>query len=273
MPKIDKIMAHAGLEPFPVADLPKRQLIGNQFFVRLVGNRLVIDRNLYTQNVLEASFDRAKYSGSNRGEWGGYLRGSVYSQESANPGPFERLITRNRLRGDNGVLLSGKMHEVRSRSEIEVRGNIVHLQPWGDDLYIFEGCDHLGVSRGTVSVIRDATVPARPEVITLLHEAPVVVYFDSAEMRFFIAGSSSLMSLRDLSMIMKSSSGAKSISDWYQEAWGACWSHYLRPTSIVRFKDYILIGLPFGVAVHSARGPHHMFYGDCKTLRQLNPTG
>lgn len=114
-------------------------------------------------------------------------------------------------------------------------------------------------------MIKGAAKPSKPQVITLLPEAPIVVCLDSAESRFFIAGSSCLISLRDLSRLgLSSGSEPVSISDWYLEPLhgGAFWYPYLAPTSIVCFKDYLLIGLPFGVAVHSTRGTLHNFYGD-----------
>ncbi|NLF96083.1 MAG: hypothetical protein GX569_05035 [Candidatus Riflebacteria bacterium] len=274
MAKIDKIMAYAGLEPFPIAELPKRPLLGNQFFVRLDGNKLVIDRNLYEQNVRDISVGRARYSGTNRGEKGGYLSGRTSLPECLYMGSFERRI--NRRRGARRIFMTGDGNASDARSDLLVSGHIVHLQLWQDDLYIFEGLDHMGLCRGLVSVIKGAAEPSKPQVITLLPQAPRLVCLDSAESRFFIVSSSGLTSLRDLSRLgLSSGSGPASISDWYLEplSVGAFWYPYLAPTSIARFKDYVLIGLPFGVAVHSTRGPLHNFYGDAKTLRQLNPTG
>lgn len=101
--------------------------------------------------------DGLRYTGVNKGEWGGCLFVSDSVSDSTNL----------------------------------MDGNIRALVPVEEDLYIFEGLYHMGTNRGGVWIIRDCGTPSKPERITLLPGAPVAVTMPqlSSKPQFLIVGS------------------------------------------------------------------------------------
>ena len=117
-----------------------------------------------------------------------------------------------------------------------LRGNISALMSVGDDLYIFSGLCHMGLSGGAVHVIRDYRRPSPPTRITLLPDAPMVVSRDthwSDRTSFAIAGCNGLM------VFVPDTRLEIAI---YPVLWGY-------PIALVEYKDHYVIGISDGVAV------------------------
>lgn len=151
---------------------------------------------------------------------------------------------------ENGVIYSGtsngewggKLSVTQNKStKVLMEGNIVQLLPVLDGLYVFEGLAHLGSSKGSVYVIQDRRNPVAPERLTLLPDAPVVVSQDKTRIDYqpiLIAGNMGVMRILPRPF--------EALEILY---WDAFWSHKMQPTSIARYEDNYLVGLPHGVAV------------------------
>ena len=117
-------------------------------------------------------------------------------------------------------------------------GNIVDLLKIGDEIFVISGLAHLGMSSGAVHKISDPKEPTSAAYITRLPDAPILVYLDDDRkdyLRKVFVGNKSVMSLDP----------DNSVNVLY---WDAFWAFGLTPTSVVRYEDYYLIGLPHGIA-------------------------
>lgn len=221
---VDRVMADHGLHLLPLEELEGRHVSSDPTYVAVDDGALVIsNEGEYASRMTHKEGDLL-YKATNRGEWGGSLE-----------------VTR-------GGVAEELMH-----------GNITHLLPAGGSLYVIEGLDHLGMSRGSVSVIRNIKEPARPERVTLLPEAPQVVYPDLTQPghnRIIIASANGVVAL---------SQGQLDILHWQ-----AFWTRKMIPTSLTRLDDYYFIGLSHGVAVLPApRGSREIrFYADQTLTRK-----
>lgn len=117
-------------------------------------------------------------------------------------------------------------------------GNIVDLMPIGDKVLVISGLAHLGTRSGAVHEVADPEEPSSAAYITNLPDAPILVYLDDDRkdyLRKVLVGSKSVMSLdpdNRVNLIY----------------WDSFWAFGLEPTSVIRYKDLYLIGLPHGIA-------------------------
>ncbi len=218
-PSLSTIMEEYDLQPYPVKDIGQRQFFTNHKYVRMDSGKVVIESKGKSTNTTKLTIGDIHYIGTNNGEWGGKLE----------------------------VIQNGIPKEL-------MKGNIVHLLPIGKKLYIIEGVAHLGMSGGSISVIEDKESPTKPRLITLLPDAPRLIYLDTTRSDFqpmIIVGYRSLMELNPL--------GQLGILHW-----DGFWSYKLSPTSITRYKNSFLIGFPFGVAaIPAPRGSQEIvFYAE-----------
>lgn len=133
----------------------------------------------------------------------------------------------------------GKL-QLRSKGTVidVLEGNIVDLLPIGNEIFVVSGLTHLGMASGSVHLISEQSKPTETTFVTNLPDAPVRVYLDLARKDHpikVLVGSKSVMAL-DL---------YNSLDVLY---WDAFWAFGLEPTSIVRYRDHYLIGLPHGIA-------------------------
>ena len=170
-------------------------------------------------------------------------------------GGFDYVGTNN---GEWGGSLVAKI----GHTEHEVlQGNIVHLELIDNSLYVIEGLAHLGLSGGSIHVVEDVSDPKRTRLLTKLPDAPRLAFVDQSRSdfnRIIVVGYSSLMAI-----------------DPYENLkilyWDAFWSFRFDPTSIARYKDSYIIGLPFGVAVVPAPwGPSSRHCKDDSKYRPAN---
>ncbi len=225
----DKFMQNNGLSLFALEKLGDRQHFENHRFVRVENGELKIGPQGESTNRMSYKEDDILYSGTNNGEWGGKL-------EVSRGGITEELM----------------------------KGNIVHLLPIQEKLYVIEGLAHLSMSGGSISVLPNRKAPEKPSRITLLPDAPRLVYVDKTRPDYqpiIIVGPNSVMALSPFEHL--------EILHWK-----AFWSYKLAPTSIARYKDYYFIGLPHGVAVLPAPwGSQEIkFYADPEFNKALQRT-
>ena len=200
----DRMLIELGLREFPIEDIDDQQHFDSPYFVRIESGHLVIDTKGQVANQTKYKLDGVEYVGENNGEWGGKLE----------------------------VIVDGETTEL-------MQGNIVHLLPKDEKLYVIEGLAHLTMSSGSISVIPDAASPTKPELVTLLPDAPRLVYVDPTRPEYqpiLIVGYRSIMALSPFQKL--------EILHW-----DGFWSYRYSPTSIVRFKDSYILGLQHGVAV------------------------
>ncbi|MCX2793896.1 hypothetical protein OQJ62_03055 [Microbulbifer thermotolerans] len=220
-PDLDALMEEHNLKPYPIEKIGHRQFFTNHKYVRVESGKLIVESDGESTNNTKLSVGDVQYIGTNNGEWGGKLE----------------------------VIQDGVSKEL-------MKGNIVHLLPIGKKLYIIEGLAHLSMSGGSISVIEDMEKPEIPRRITLLPDAPRLVYLDTTRADFqpiIIVGYRSLMELNPFEQL-----------DILH--WDGFWSYKLSPTSITRYQNNFLIGLPFGVAaIPAPRGSQEIvFYAEPK---------
>lgn len=213
------IMESYNLEPYSTEKIGHKQFFTNHKYVRMESGKLLVEPSGKSTNKTKLTVGDVHYIGTNNGEWGGKLE----------------------------VIQNGVSREL-------MKGNIVHLLPLGKKLYIIEGVAHLSMSSGSISVIEDKENPTKPRLITLLPDAPRLVYLDATRLEFqpiIIVGYRSLMELNPFEQL-----------DILH--WDAFWSYKLSPTSITRYKNSFLIGLPFGVvSIPAPRGSQEVvFYAE-----------
>ncbi|WP_330147033.1 hypothetical protein [Shewanella oncorhynchi] len=140
----------------------------------------------------------------------------------------------------NGGEFGGRLELATKHGSVEIlKGNIVDLLPMGDETLVISGLAHLSMRSGAVHVISELSDPPTPTFVTKLPDAPTIVYLDDERKDYplkVVVGSMSLMSLDP----------HNNVDILY---WDAFWSFGLEPTSIVRYMDHYLIGLPHGIAV------------------------
>lgn len=224
---VDQFMRNNGLNLFNLDMLGDRHHFENQRFVLVENGELKITSQGENTNRMSYSEDGFSYKGTNNGEWGGVLK----------------------------VTKDGITKELMS-------GNIVHLLPIDDALYVIEGLAHLSMNGGSISIIPNRKEPTEPQRITLLPDAPQLVYVDNIRpdyQKIIIVGSNSVMAL----------SPFEQFEILY---WKAFWAYRLMPTSMVRYKGYYFIGLSHGVAVLPAlQGSQDLkFYADTEFKKGSN---
>ena len=139
-------------------------------------------------------------------------------------------------------------------TKVLMEGNIVQLTPVLDGLYVFEGLAHLGSSRGSVHIIHNRNKPNTPEKLTLLPDAPIVITQDKSRLDYqpiLIVGNKGIM------RVLPSPFEALEILYW-----DAFWSHKMKPTSIAKYGNSYLVGLPHGVAVIQANSKKARFFAE-----------
>lgn len=218
-PDLDAVMEAHNLRPYPIEKIGHKQFYSNYKYVRVEFGKLIIGSDGKSTNKLKFSVGDIQYIGTNNGEWGGKLE----------------------------VIQNGVPTEL-------MKGNIVHLLPIGNQLYIIEGLAHMGMSQGSISVIEDMENPTKPRRITLLPDAPRLVYLDTTRIDFqpiIIVGNRSLMELNPFEQL-----------DILH--WDGFWSYKMSPTSITRYQNKYLIGIPFGVvAIPALTGSQEVvFYAE-----------
>lgn len=218
-PDLGAVMEAHNLKPYPIEQIGRKQFFTNHKYVRVESGKLTIESDGKSTNKTTLSVGDIQYIVTNNGEWGGKL------EVIQNAVPTELM-----------------------------KGNIVHLLPVGKKLYIIEGLAHLSMSGGSIYVIEDMENPTKPRRVTLLPDAPRLVYLDTTRTDFqpiIIVGYRSLMELNPFEQL-----------DILH--WDGFWSYKLRPTSIIRYQNNFLIGLPFGiVAIPAPRGSQEaVFYAE-----------
>lgn len=201
---VDRYMLKNGLSLFPLEKLEDRQYFRNLRYVRVENGQLLISNRGKNSNRITYKKSGLHYKGTNNGEFGGSL-------EVTKDGVTEELM----------------------------KGNIVHLLPIENQLYVIEGLSHLTMNGGSINVIPNRKEPTKPQRITLIPDAPILVYVDKTRPDYqpiIIVGQNSVVAL----------SPFEQLEILY---WKAFWSYKLSPTSIARYGDYYFIGLPGGVAV------------------------
>jgi hypothetical protein len=178
------------------------------FGVRIEGSRLLIDpwgpTDWYPRTNHEINGFR--YTGYHGGEWGGNL-----------------------------TVMSPSGHE-----QVLFEDNIQAIHPVGDDLLVFAGLSHLGLSRGAVYRVTDAGYSPSAQRFTLLPEAPNGVIADLRRediQQFIVVGNNMLMMLftiRGKDFIR--------ISHPHQE------TPWLGATSAVMVGDTLVVGMRGGIA-------------------------
>jgi hypothetical protein len=164
----------------------------------------------------------------------------VISTETPRLHPQELQVGPRHYKWVNRGEFGGHLELYTEGSAVEImKGNIVDLLPMGDETLVISGLAHLSMRSGAVHVISELSDSPMPTFVTNLPDAPTIVYLDDQRKdypRKVLVGSMSLMSLDPYN----------NIDILY---WDAFWSFGLDPTSIVRYMDYYLIGLPHGIAV------------------------
>jgi hypothetical protein len=95
---------------------------------------------------------RFEYASENRGEWGGTLRA----------------------------------RDGRNKPRVLLEANVIHLLPAGDDLFVFDGLDHLGVDFGAVHIVADYDSAPRERLFTQLPGMPTAIAMDPKTRRIAI---------------------------------------------------------------------------------------
>lgn len=180
-----------------------------RFLVRIQDGNLAIEawepRNQYLATYHEVFGN--EYRGYDGGEWGGKL-----------------------------TLTTPSGHE-----EVLLEDNIRSIHPVGDDLLVFTGLGHLGLSRGAVFRVIDAGYSPTVQKVTLLPEVPYAIVADLRRKdleQFLIVGRHMLITLfhiRGRDYIRVSSTPQ-------ENPWPGA-------TSAVMMEDTLVVGMRGGIAV------------------------
>jgi len=227
---INIFMAQHELEPYPIENIERMQYFLNIHYVSLENGQLTIKYEGDNINKLIHEESTFKYIGTDKGEFGGELKVQY---------------------------LDGT--EIKLMAE-----NIVELMPIDESLYVIAGVGHL-ISRGSLHIIPNRSIPQTPQRLTILPEDPLHVVLHERR--------DSL--IRQLSLVGHSGLTRVSLSEKYPHMdwmdilyWDAFWEHKMRPTSFVYYEGQYYVGLPHGVAVLDLRySPRTIvFYANKNTL-------
>ena len=225
----DLFEAH-GLVKQPGLSNLERKYFGPDYYVSTVDDQLIISQDPPAQYTNKIELEGISYSGMDGGEWGGELI-AEYSD------------------GRKVVLLDE---------------NVRQLIPFGSQLYVMTGLSHMLSSWGAIYRVPDAANPTTPNLVTLLPDAPQVVYLDSSRPDSPMLVVVSMNGI----IIMELFGHDARVPDMDILVWNAFWSSKMTATSVARHGDHYYIGLPHGVAVVSAFDPGEVaYYADSEFKR------